>query len=117
MLEHLEFGVVQYQTATLNKILETTGSQHVHGVHIYFCKEGCRCGNSQWDKDVVGLMNLAKVTHPNEPGNILPHVWPSKAFGNQGGSGIKTLVSNVIISSSENCNTTRGCCDDLVLSV
>ena len=34
-----EFQIIQYQALTLDKVLEATGSWHVHCVHIHFCKE------------------------------------------------------------------------------
>ena len=110
----MEFGVVRYQTATLNKILETASGQHVHGVHIHFHEEWCRCGDSQGNEDVASLANLAKVTCPDEPRNILPHMRPPKMFGDQGCCGVETFVSHVVMGCSENCDLTGGGCNNLV---
>ncbi|ETW85609.1 hypothetical protein HETIRDRAFT_310231, partial [Heterobasidion irregulare TC 32-1] len=103
-----------YHTVALNEILKTTGSWYVHSFHIHFCEEWCRRCDSWGNEDVASLVNLAKVTCPNKPGNISPHIRPPKVFGNQGSCGIETLVSNIVVGGSENCDLTRGGCNHLV---
>ena len=59
--EHVEFGVMDWQTLALDDVLELVGQGHKHRVDIDFAKQWSWCSDSEQYQDFGCLVNLTDM--------------------------------------------------------
>ena len=95
--EHAEFWVVGKQTAALDDIREPSRVWEVHSVHVHLGEEWGRHCDDRWDDNLSGLAELANVAHMYIPCNVTSNEGPPVLFSDEHVSGVKPMVSNVIV--------------------
>ncbi len=93
----MPLGPHEEGTLGLNNIMETGGERHKHSVDVGFVKEGCRSGDSGWDANLSGLVELALVTHIDIPLDILFKQRPPEVVKNGAAGRVEAFMTKVVM--------------------
>jgi len=95
--EHAEFWVVGKRTAALDDVRESAGVQEMHSVHVHLGEKQGRHCDDRWDNNLSGLAELANVARTHIPCDVVSDERPPVSFGDERVSGVKPVMSDVVV--------------------
>ena len=96
---------------------ESSSFGHVKGVDVHLAKKRARNGNYGRDINLMEVSGLTDVARVCKPLDIHAHVGPPETLDEMRSSGIRTAMTYLVVSLSEQLETTTWGYDNLVVSV
>ena len=95
-------------TLSMKDVTIRPNSRHKEGVDMSLAEQRGNFGDNRRDVEVFGLANLALMTHPGVPANVVVEVRPPEANEEIPGCGEDTLVSKIVVRVGNESETIRG---------